>query len=150
MKLEFDSQVPNIPSYKNLIALCLEIFSKNIDIKFKNTIVSISIVSEELIQKLNAQYRGKNKVTDVLSFNLMDNYNTPDLFLGEIFICYKKALEQSQYLNHSIDYEIATLCIHGLCHLIGYDHQTDTEYEKMKIKENEVLELLKQTGLSLE
>lgn len=150
MNLEFDSQVPDIPSYKDLITLCVDTFSKNIDSKFNETIVSISIVTEELIQKLNAQYRGKDKVTDVLSFNLGDDYDAPEMFLGEIFICYKKALEQSKYLNHSINYEIATLCIHGLCHLIGYDHQTDADYEKMKTKENQILEILRQKGLSLE
>lgn len=143
MILEFESQVPNIPDYNNLIALCVDIFSQNIDRKFQDTTVSVAIVSESTIQNLNAQYRNKDKVTDVLSFNLMSDYSTEDVTLGEIVICYNKALAQSEELGHSIDYEIATLCIHGLCHLIGYDHQTDADYQKMHSKEKDLLVIIK-------
>jgi len=144
MILEFESQVLNIPDYNNLIALCVDIFSQNIDRKFQNTTVSVAIVSENTIQSLNAQYRNKDKVTDVLSFNLMSDYSGGDMTLGEVLICYNKALLQAQELGHSIEYEIATLCLHGLCHLIGYDHQTDEDYAEMKAKENELLKLIKQ------
>jgi probable rRNA maturation factor len=144
MVLEFESQVPNIPDYNNLIALCVDIFSQNTDRKFQDTMVSVAIVSENTIQNLNSQYRNKDKVTDVLSFNLMLDYSTEDMTLGEIVICYNKALVQSQELGHSIDYEIATLCIHGLCHLVGYDHQTDADYTKMHSKEEDLLRIIKQ------
>lgn len=144
MILEFESQVLNIPDYNDLIALCVDIFSQNIDRKFQNTTVSVAIVSENTIQSLNAQYRNKDKVTDVLSFNLMSDYSGGDMTLGEVLICYNKALLQAQELGHSIEYEIATLCLHGLCHLIGYDHQTDEDYAEMKAKENELLKLIKQ------
>jgi probable rRNA maturation factor len=144
MILEFESQVPNIPDYNNLIALCVDIFSKNIDRKFQDTTVSVAIVSESTIQNLNAQYRNKDKVTDVLSFNLMSDYSMEDMTLGEIVICYNKALSQSEELGHRIDYEIATLCVHGLCHLIGYDHQTDEDYEEMHSKEEDLLKIIKQ------
>ncbi len=144
MILEFESQVPNIPDYNNLIALCVDIFSKNIDRKFQDTTVSVAIVSESTIQNLNAQYRNKDKVTDVLSFNLMSDYSMEDMTLGEIVICYNKALSQSEELGHSIDYEIATLCVHGLFHLIGYDHQTDEDYEEMHSKEEDLLKIIKQ------
>lgn len=144
MILEFESQVLNIPDYNNLIALCLDIFSQNTDRKFQNTTVSVAIVSENTIQHLNAQYRNKDEVTDVLSFNLMSDYSSEDMTLGEILICYNKALAQSQKLGHSIEYEIAILCLHGLCHLIGYDHQTDEDYQKMKEKEIELLAIVKQ------
>jgi probable rRNA maturation factor len=144
MILEFESQVPNIPDYNNLIALCVDIFSQNADRKFQDTMVSVAIVSESTIQNLNAQYRNKDKVTDVLSFNLMSDYFTEDRTLGEIVICYNKALSQSEELGHSIDYEIATLCIHGLCHLVGYDHQTDADYQEMHSKEEDLLRIIKQ------
>jgi probable rRNA maturation factor len=144
MILEFESQVPNIPDYDSLIALCVDVFSQNIDRKFQNTTVSIAIVSEATIQNLNAQYRNQDKVTDVLSFNLMEENFTPNPILGEIVICYNKALSQSQELGHSIDYEIASLCIHGLCHLIGYDHQIDIDYQEMNSKEKYLLKIIKQ------
>jgi probable rRNA maturation factor len=144
MILEFESQVPNIPDYDSLIALCVDIFSQNIDRKFQNTTVSIAIVSESTIQNLNAQYRNQDKVTDVLSFNLMEENFTPNPILGEIVICYNKALSQSQELGHSVDYEIAILCIHGLLHLIGYDHQIDIDYQEMHSKEKYLLKIIKQ------
>ncbi|MEX0596203.1 MAG: rRNA maturation RNase YbeY [Candidatus Paceibacterota bacterium] len=144
MILEFESQIPNIPDYNNLIALCVDVFSKNIDRKLQNTTVSIAIVSEHTIKDLNSRYRNKDKVTDVLSFNLMSDYSTIDMTLGEIVICYSKALEQAKELNHSIDYEIATLCVHGLYHLAGYDHQTDNDYNEMKSKESYLLALIRQ------
>ncbi|MGA1046783.1 MAG: rRNA maturation RNase YbeY [Minisyncoccia bacterium] len=144
MILEFEAQVPNTPDYSSLIALCVDIFSQNIDRKFQNTTVSVAIVSENTIQHLNAQYRNNDKVTDVLSFNLMSDYSTEDMTLGEILICYNKALLQAQELGHSIEYEIATLCIHGLFHLIGYDHQTDDDYQEMQQKEKNLLSIVKQ------
>lgn len=146
MELEFESQVPNIPDYSNLLNLCVDVFSQDADHSINSAMVSIAIVSENTIQKLNAQYRGKNQVTDVLSFTLWEehNPNLPVLTLGEIVICYKKAKQQAKDLGHSLEYEIATLCIHGLCHLIGYDHQTDEDYIKMKAKEDMLLARLNQ------
>lgn len=146
MILEFETQVPNIPDYNNLIALCVDTFSNYIDRNLQETTVSIAIVPEETIQSLNAQYRSQDKVTDVLSFPLWDEASIkslPEQILGEIIICYNRALEQAQNLGHSIEYEIAVLCIHGLCHLIGYDHLTDSEYEKMKEVEQELLTIVK-------
>jgi probable rRNA maturation factor len=139
MILEFESQVPNIPDYSNLVSLCVDIFSKSIARKLQNTTVSIAIVSENTIQYLNSQYRNKDQVTDVLSFNLMDDFSIEDKTLGEIVICYNKALEKAIELGYSVDYEIATLCIHGLCHLVGYDHQTDADYQEMHTKEADLL-----------
>lgn len=144
MILEFETQVPNIPDYNQLIALCVDIFSQNTDRKLQDTTVSVAIVSENTIKSLNYQYRNKDAVTDVLSFNLMGNYSTEDMTLGEILICYNKALAQSQELGHSIAYEIATLCVHGLFHLAGYDHQTDEDYQVMKTKETELLQIISQ------
>jgi probable rRNA maturation factor len=142
MILEFESQVPNIIDYNDLVALCVDMFSKSIDRKLQNTTVSVAIVSDNTIRHLNSQYRNKDKVTDVLSFNLMGEYTTPDPILGEVVICYNKALEQAQEIGHSIDYEIATLCIHGLCHLAGYDHQTDEDYKEMQTKETNLLTII--------
>jgi probable rRNA maturation factor len=142
MILEFESQVPGIPDYNSLISLCVDIFSNNTDRKFIDYTVSIVIVSESTIQNLNFQYRGKDSITDVLSFNLSNDYNNTELILGEIFICYNKVLLQAQQLGHGVEYEIASLCIHGLCHLIGYDHQNDDEYEIMRAKEKELLKLV--------
>lgn len=80
--------------------------------------VSLAFVPPAEIRRLNAKYRGKNRVTDVLSFNL----NESDL-LGELLICYPVARRQAKELQHSTRDEVLFLLVHGLLHLFGYDHE---------------------------
>lgn len=145
MFLEFETQVPDIADYSSLIALCVDIFSQNTDRKFKESTVSVAIVDEDTIQRLNFQYRNQDKVTDVLSFSLWEDGSQylPEDILGDIVICYQKAKQQAQDLGHSIEYELAVLCLHGLCHLVGYDHQTDDDYHEMQEEESKLLDLVK-------
>lgn len=96
----------------------------------KNFIVSVTFVSEKYIKKINSIYRNINKPTDVISFAFLDdkneilisnNKNYP-IDLGEIYICYKIADKNRKKYNNSIDREICFLFVHGLLHLLGYDH----------------------------
>ncbi len=97
--------------------------------------IDVSFVSEEEIKKLNNQHRGVDKVTDVLSFPLLnisypqklEDYKEeaePDgiLRLGDVVICKQKAYAQAKEYGHSKQREIAFLALHGLLHLLGYDH----------------------------
>jgi probable rRNA maturation factor len=96
--------------------------------------VSISLVSPRMIQKLNRNYRGKDKVTDVLSFP-MDN--SP--LLDDIFICVQRAREQAREIGHSLERELQYLTVHGLYHLLGYDHVRKTQAQQMRAKEKFVM-----------
>lgn len=102
--------------------------------KVKNANFSIVFVDEEKIQELNKKYRGIDKVTDVISFAFEDNekviYNNMR-FLGEIYICIPRMKEQAVMYGHSEERELAFLTVHGLLHLLGYDHQTKDEEEVM-------------------
>lgn len=102
--------------------------------KVKNANFSIVFVDNEKIQYLNKNYRDKDRVTDVISFAFEDNekivYNNMR-FLGEIYICIPRMIEQANEYGHSEERELAFLTIHGLLHLLGYDHMTKEEEEIM-------------------
>ncbi|MBU1292307.1 rRNA maturation RNase YbeY [Patescibacteria group bacterium] len=133
----------------------------NID---KKTEISLAIVGDGRIRKLNKMYRGKNRVTDVLSFQNktvmpylakafprmkkgedMEFIETPDGIkrLGEVIICYSRAKKQAKKAGHSLEKELTILLIHGILHLSGYDHeQNESEAERMEEIERKVLDLI--------
>lgn len=109
---------------------------------------------EEGIRKLNAETRGKDAVTDVLSFPNLDGIlekpirkadfpfdadEEGNLFLGSIVICRKRAAEQAEEYGHSLRRELYYLAVHGLCHLLGYDHETDEDKAQMRAREEKIL-----------
>ena len=105
--------------------------------------LNIIFVSQEEIKKINYRYRGRNSITDVISFANCDILNpiiNPHNDLGDIFICYERAVEQSQNYGHSIMREIVFLSIHGYLHLLGYDHQTVKDEKIMFEMQNQILE----------
>lgn len=97
------------------------------------------------MQKLNKTYRNIDRVTDVLSFafnDVQDNF-IPEL-LGEIYIAKDQALRQSEELGHSLKDEILFLGVHGLLHLLGYNHEKEEEEKVMfSIQEKELEKWLK-------
>ena len=115
----------------------------------------IIIVDEEEIRRLNREMREIDAVTDVLSFPSLDGIfgrkiekkNFPadldeqgNIFIGSIAICKKRAEEQAEEYGHSIKREISYLAVHGVCHLLGYDHIDEADKKVMREKEERVLE----------
>lgn len=117
-----------------------------------NAEVSLVIVGQERIQELNREYRGKDRPTDVLSFSLIeqkeneteDFINPPDglIHLGEVIISYPQAVLQADEHQHSIKKEMAILMIHGILHLLGYDHEQPEKAPAMIAREKEILNTL--------
>ena len=111
--------------------------------KVKKASCSIIIVDNSYIHKLNKEYRGIDRVTDVISFALEDEKSMviPDeiRLLGDIYISLDKAKEQAKEYGHSLERELCFLAVHGLYHLLGYDHETKEEAEVMFKKQEEVL-----------
>ena len=102
--------------------------------------ISVLIVDNEEIRKLNNEFRGIDKETDVLSFPMDDEFIIEGpLLLGDIIISAEKALEQSKDYNHSLYREIAYLTAHSMFHLMGYDHMDDEEKFIMREKEKEIM-----------
>ncbi len=101
-----------------------------------NKDIEVILTTNEEIQKINKKYRNIDKPTDVLSFPLENLPNTP---LGSIIISVDMAKEYAKLYKHSIEDEIKLLFLHGLLHLLGYDHEID---EKMRQKEEEIIKKL--------
>lgn len=115
--------------------------------KLENAIFNVIIVDNNKIHELNKEYRGIDRVTDVISFALED-FHDIDLeirMLGDIYISYEKAKEQADYYGHSYLRELSFLTIHGLLHLLGYDHMKK-EDEEIMFKKQEVI--LNEFGIS--
>jgi len=96
--------------------------------------IELILTNDGEIRKMNKEFRGIDKATDVLSFPLED---TPGAMLGVIVISLDKVLEAAQKFDHSPSEELPLLFIHGLLHLLGYDHEVDNG--DMRKKEEEII-----------
>lgn len=112
--------------------------------------VSISFVDNEEMRSLNNKYRGIDKTTDVLSFPMAEfdeveeedenaEYIDREIVLGDIVISMEKALEQSEEYGHSFSRELAFLLVHGMLHLLGYDHEDEASEKEMFDKQEAIL-----------
>ena len=104
--------------------------------------VSIAFVDNLAIKKLNKDYRHINKPTDVLSFAEFKELRKikKKSYLGEIIISYPYIKKQAKENNKLIYQEIAYMLIHGLLHLIGYDHLNTKDEQRMKLKEKTIMQ----------
>ena len=114
--------------------------------------VSISFVDRVEIQKLNREYRGVDRATDVLSFPFAEDFEwndavadgymggKPPLALGDIIICTEIAREQSDVYGHSFERELGFLLVHGMLHIAGYKHEDPADEMVMRKAQREILE----------
>lgn len=106
-----------------------------------NAYFDVILVDEKMIQDINREYRNIDKVTDVISFAFEDNdkksYNNIRI-LGEIYICIPRMKMQAEEYGHSETRELSFLAVHGLLHLLGYDHM-DKEDEKVMFGKQELI-----------
>src|SRR4030042_2545361 len=114
--------------------------------------MGLVIPDSKTVQKLNRTYRGKDQPTDVLAFHMSpDTIQESELrfigppdgvrHLGEVVISYPQAVKQAQEQGHSVAQELALLIVHGVLHLLSYDHELPEEEQQMKARENEILKL---------
>lgn len=143
----------------------LDMFNALADAAFSNlslsgdAAVSVAFVDEDEIRGVNNQFRGIDKETDVLSFPSLseikefnkENYpfefdsDCNAVMLGDIVICVGVMELQAAEYGHSVTREAGYLFTHGLLHLLGYDHMTDTDKSIMRKKEEEILEKINLT-----
>ncbi|MCJ7575322.1 MAG: rRNA maturation RNase YbeY [Dehalococcoidia bacterium] len=111
--------------------------------------VSLVVTDSETVQRLNRDYRGIDEPTDVLAFYMLPQKGADFSFalppdgvtrLGEVLVSYPQALAQAKEQGHSLERELALLVIHGILHLLGYDHEKPAEESKMRERERELLE----------
>ncbi len=122
--------------------------------------VSLTLVDPEVIKDTNREFRDIDRVTDVLSFPMIE-YTTPgdfsnveedfsdcfnpesgELMLGDIMICLDRAREQAEEYGHSVKREFAFLIAHSMLHLLGFDHMEEDEARVMEAKQREALDHL--------
>lgn len=105
--------------------------------------VSLSVVEPDEIKSINAQFRGIDNVTDVLSFpqfdDLNDIENDEEICLGDVVICDEVAHRQAEEYGHSYEREFVYLFVHSMLHLLGYDHMEEEEKKEMRAREEEVM-----------
>jgi len=106
--------------------------------------ININITDDLNIKKLNKEYRGQDKVTDVLSFPMMEvNPENDAMMLGDIVISGERAKEQGEEINQSLERELMFLTVHAVLHLLGYDHELSEEHDLiMRKKQKEIMELI--------
>ncbi len=101
--------------------------------------VSVSYVDAQEIRSLNAQYRQKDAVTDVLSFPMEEIDARGVSILGDIVLCVDKAEEQAEEFGHTLQREIAYLTVHSVLHLLGHDHENSEEKSAMRALEKKIM-----------
>lgn len=122
--------------------------------------ISLTIVDKEEIHAINKEHRNVDQATDVLSFPQLEacadggiewdgidtsgcmNFDTDNIMLGDIILCYEVAKEQAAEYGHSLKREVCFLVAHSMFHLLGYDHMTKEEEQVMVSKQEKVLESL--------
>ncbi|MEE1029738.1 MAG: rRNA maturation RNase YbeY, partial [Alphaproteobacteria bacterium] len=102
--------------------------------KYKNAEVSIVLVDDNEIKQINREYRNINKPTNVLSFELGD-----DVLLGDIYISLDTVVREAKQEKISVEHHVAHMVVHGVLHLLGYDHINDKEAIVMETKETKIL-----------
>ena len=133
---ETKESIDELDTVKNVLEFALKY------LKIENSIFNVIIVSTDKIHELNKTYRNIDRPTDVISFALEDDetfVKTDYRVLGDIYICLDKARSQAVEYGHSFKREICFLSIHGLLHLLGYDHMNPEDEKVMFDLQDKIL-----------
>ena len=136
---------PDSSWFENMSKKVLEYLNLESSVEF-----SLVLTDDATIQQLNKTYKGEDSPTDVLSFSMSDdeiedesdNFIMPPdgvRHLGEVIISSPRALEQSQQYGHDLPTELAILLVHGILHLLGFDHGDTNDMTTMRAREAEIL-----------
>ena len=137
MNIAYENDDLRIIDENPLRSLYRNIYSgENVD---ENRIVDLVFCNNETIRRLNGDYRKKDSVTDVLSF-CFDDLD----YLGEIYICVPQAKEQSKEYGLTLDEEVQRLFVHGLFHILGFDHESEDERLVMEKHEKKYIDFEKE------
>lgn len=120
-------------------------------LKYSDFDISLVIVDDSTMRKYNREYRNKDKTTDVLSFPFWPNLKPgmrinaitdDDKNLGDLIISAPYVVKEAQKYGITFDERMRVLIIHGICHLLGYDHIIDADFRRMRAKEARLLKKL--------
>lgn len=147
IELDFLSHDPLYDSYEHHFKHLTESVFNYLCLSF-DVFISLSLITNEEIHSLNREYRQIDRPTDVISFAYLDGIedrntlyqNGQVVILGDIYISTQKAIEQAEEYSHSLNRELSFLYVHGLLHLLGYDHIKKEDEEIMFDLQNKILE----------
>lgn len=134
---EYNKNIKELDIFKDFINYASEKLS------LKNVMFNVIIIDNDSIHKINKEYRGIDRPTDVITFALEDDkkIDTPEVrILGDIYISYDKVISQANEYGHSTKRELCFLGVHGLLHLLGYDHMNKKDEEEMFSLQKELLD----------
>ncbi|MDU2115220.1 MAG: rRNA maturation RNase YbeY [Peptoniphilus lacydonensis] len=137
MKIYYDDRQEDIEitdEIKELIKKSVKAVLKIENLE-ENVEVSVSFVGDDEIKGLNRDFRGVDKVTDVLSFPIDDEFMIENKILGDVIINTKRVMEQASELGHTNERELSYLTVHSVLHLLGYDHMDEIEKREMRERE---------------
>ena len=141
--------IPEDEKYEELARRVISQCFRQEQLSAKMFYVNVILTTPEHIRKLNKQYRGFDKETDVLSFPMFEKEELINIdlrgqeVLGDIVISMERVKEQAEEYGHSKERELAYMLVHGFYHLMGEDHMEDEEKRRMRTKEEVVLKALK-------
>lgn len=133
---EYGKDIEEMDVMKDFIFYCVKMLN------LQEVAFNVIIVNNDTIHQINKKYRKIDCETDVITFALEDNkqINTPMIrVLGDIYISYDKVISQAKEYGHSKKRELCFLAVHGLLHLLGYDHMNEEDEKKMFDKQKELL-----------
>ena len=149
IEIDFTSKFDEFSNYEKKYLDITKVALEHLDLDF-SPVISISFVDNKYIHKINKKYRDVDRETDVISFAFLDDDENRDntlhskgiVPLGDIYISVDKAKEQAENYGHSLERELSFLYVHGLLHLLGYDHQNEEQEKEMFSLQEEILQKL--------
>lgn len=149
IEIDFNSKFEEFNNYEEKYQKITEVALDYLKLDF-SPVISISFVDNKYILKINKKYRDVDRETDVISFAFLDDdINREQTLmskgivpLGDIYISVDKAKEQAENYGHSLERELSFLYVHGLLHLLGYDHQNEEQEKEMFSLQEEILNKL--------
>ena len=108
----------------------------------KSAVISIRVVGSARSRSLNRHYRGKDRATNVLSFAGAGRLPDEDWMLGELVICAPVVVQEARQQNKAVAAHFAHMTVHGVLHLLGFDHEVASQAQKMESKEVQILDRL--------
>lgn len=150
MQIELSNQQEKLTVTQEMEDKIIEVLEEAARVHDVNdmTEVSLMFTDDETIHEMNREYRGIDRPTDVLSFALEEGeeeeiYGGPEEnLLGDIIISVETAVRQAEEYEHSVEREMSFLALHGMLHLLGYDHMEEEERQEMRAQEKAILESL--------
>lgn len=153
VEINWDSIQENKEYEERIVQVLSKCFEEE-NLKGLNLYISVTLTSPTVIRKLNNEYRGIDKETDVLSFPMFEKNEIDEIVknkqkqpvketIGDIIISVERVKEQAVEYEHSFERELSYMLVHGFYHLMGYDHIEEEDKKKMRPKEEKILNELK-------